>query len=92
MRSAPPYCETAARYMSDMAAENTLLYNVTWSVDGLANEYCNPCEMIVDGTVRQGTPLEDVESVLINGTRYEAFNTSGGLGTLTETLHGTFAN
>ena len=67
---------------------NTLLYNVTWSVDGLVNEYCNPCEMIVDGALRQGTPLEDVESVLINGTRYEAFNTSGGLGTLTETLYG----
>ena len=66
---------------------NPLLYNVTWSVDGLVNEYCNPCELIADGELRSGTPLEDCESVLINGTPYEAFNTSGGLGTLAETLY-----
>jgi saccharopine dehydrogenase-like NADP-dependent oxidoreductase len=31
---------------------NALKYNLTWSTDGLINEYCNPCEAIVDGTLR----------------------------------------
>ncbi|MBV9540095.1 MAG: saccharopine dehydrogenase NADP-binding domain-containing protein, partial [Alphaproteobacteria bacterium] len=26
-----------------------LKYNLTWSTDGLINEYCNPCESIRDG-------------------------------------------
>ena len=28
---------------------NALKYNLTWSTDGLINEYCNPCESIRDG-------------------------------------------
>jgi hypothetical protein len=28
---------------------NALKYNLTWSVDGLINEYCHPCEAIHDG-------------------------------------------
>jgi hypothetical protein len=28
---------------------NSLKYNLTWSVDGLINEYCHPCEAIHDG-------------------------------------------
>ena len=28
---------------------NSLRYNLTWSTEGLINEYCNPCEAIVDG-------------------------------------------
>jgi saccharopine dehydrogenase-like NADP-dependent oxidoreductase len=67
---------------------NALGYNVTWSVDGLINEYCNPCEMVFSGTRTLVPPLEGLENVLIDGVGYEAFNTSGGLGTLTETLAG----
>lgn len=67
---------------------NALRYNVTWSVDGLINEYCNPCEMILHGGRTLVPPLEGVESVMIDGVAYEAFNTSGGLGTLTETFEG----
>jgi saccharopine dehydrogenase-like NADP-dependent oxidoreductase len=33
-------------------------------------------------------PLEGLETFSMNGVRYEAFNTSGGLGTLCETLNG----
>ncbi len=33
-------------------------------------------------------PLEGLESFSLDGVRYEAFNTSGGLGTLAETLAG----
>jgi saccharopine dehydrogenase-like NADP-dependent oxidoreductase len=67
---------------------NVLRYNVTWSIDGLINEYCNPCEIVFDGQPILVPALEGLESVMIDGVAYEAFNTSGGLGTLTETLAG----
>jgi saccharopine dehydrogenase-like NADP-dependent oxidoreductase len=65
-----------------------LKYNLTWSTDGLINEYCNPCEAIQDGRSVELQPLEGYEQFLLDGVRYEAFNTSGGLGTLCETLSG----
>jgi len=71
---------------------NALKYNLTWSVDGLINEYCNPCEAIHDGRAIEALPLEGLEHFLLDGTEYEAFNTSGGLGTLCETLEGRVRN
>jgi len=71
---------------------NALNYNLTWSTDGLINEYCEPCEAIVDGVLRQTQPLEDLEQFALDGVVYEAFNTSGGLGTLCETLAGRVRN
>ncbi len=65
---------------------NALKYNLTWSTDGLINEYCNPCEAIVEGTLKQVPALEERESFSLDGIAYEAFNTSGGLGTLCDTL------
>jgi saccharopine dehydrogenase-like NADP-dependent oxidoreductase len=67
---------------------NALKYNLTWSVDGLINEYCHPCEAIRDGVNIEVLPLEGLEHFSLDGTEYEAFNTSGGLGTLCETLAG----
>ena len=67
---------------------NALKYNLTWSVDGLINEYCHPCEAIHDGQKIEVLPLEGLEHFSLDGTEYEAFNTSGGLGTLCETLQG----
>ena len=67
---------------------NALKYNLTWSTDGLINEYLNPCESIHQGERRDVLPLEGLEHFSIDGVRYEAFNTSGGLGTLCETLDG----
>lgn len=67
---------------------NALKYNLTWSVDGLINEYCHPCEAIRDGQPIELLPLEGLEHFSLDGTEYEAFNTSGGLGTLCETLAG----
>jgi saccharopine dehydrogenase-like NADP-dependent oxidoreductase len=67
---------------------NSLKYNLTWSTDGLINEYCNPCEAIYDGRRLDVLPLEGLEEFSLDGVRYEAFNTSGGLGTLCETLEG----
>ncbi|WP_020407168.1 saccharopine dehydrogenase family protein [Hahella ganghwensis] len=71
---------------------NALKYNLTWSTDGLINEYLNPCEAIVNGKLREVPPLEELETFSLDGDDYEAFNTSGGLGTLCETLEGKVKN
>jgi len=65
-----------------------LKYNLTWSTDGLINEYCNPCEAIHAGRKIDVLPLEGLEHFSLDGVRYEAFNTSGGLGTLCDTFAG----
>ena len=67
---------------------NALKYNLTWSTDGLINEYCNPCEAIHDSRRVELLPLEGYEQFLLDGVQYEAFNTSGGLGTLCDSLDG----
>jgi saccharopine dehydrogenase-like NADP-dependent oxidoreductase len=67
---------------------NALKYNLTWSTDGLINEYCNPCEAIHESKMAEVLPLEGLEQFSLDGIDYEAFNTSGGLGTLCETLDG----
>jgi len=64
---------------------NALKYSLTWSTDGLINEYGNPCEALVDGRAVEVAPLEGLEEIEIDGMIYEAFNTSGGLGSLAET-------
>jgi saccharopine dehydrogenase-like NADP-dependent oxidoreductase len=71
---------------------NALKYNLTWSVDGLINEYCHPCEAVHDGVKIAALPLEGLEHFSLDGTEYEAFNTSGGLGTLCETWAGKVRN
>ena len=65
---------------------NSLAYNLTWSTDGLINEYCNACEAIHEGRLIHVLPLQGIEHFSLDGVRYEAFNTSGGLGTLCDTL------
>src|SRR5271166_3655807 len=67
---------------------NALNYNLTWSTDGVINEYCEPCKAIVDGALVEVRPLEEREEFSLDGVIYEAFNTSGGLGSLCETLAG----
>ena len=64
---------------------NVLKYSLTWSTDGVINEYGNLCKSIVDGKEVDVMPLEGLEQIEIDGKLYEAFNTSGGLGSLAET-------
>src|ERR1700729_1799770 len=66
---------------------NVLKYSLTWSTEGLINEYGNPCQAIADGRLLEVAPLEGLEEIEIDGTLYEAFNTSGGLGSLADS-HG----
>jgi len=67
---------------------NQMKYNLTWSTDGLINEYGNPCQAVHDGRLIEVLPLEGLEHFSLDGVDYEAFNTSGGVGTLAETLAG----
>jgi len=69
-------------------SNNALKYALTWSPDGLINEYGNPCDAVVNGKLGKLQPLEDLETIEIDGLSYEAFNTSGGLGTLAATYEG----
>lgn len=65
-------------------ANNALQYSLTWSTDGLINEYGNLGHAIERGQLISTQPLEGLEHIEIDGTSYEAFNTSGGLGSLAE--------
>lgn len=67
---------------------NALKYSLTWSTDGLINEYGNTCFGIEQGRKIALQPLEGYETIELDGLLYEAFNTSGGLGTLADTYAG----
>jgi saccharopine dehydrogenase-like NADP-dependent oxidoreductase len=56
---------------------NVLKYSLTWSTEGLINEYGNPCQAVSDGRLVEVAPLEGLEEIEIDGMRYEAFNTPG---------------
>ena len=71
---------------------NRLKYNLTWSTDGLINEYLNPCEALVEGEMQSLPSLEHLEQITVDGVQYEAFNTSGGVGTLATSLKGRARN
>lgn len=71
---------------------NILKYALTWSTDGLINEYGNLCHGIKHGERVELQPLEGLESISIDGLTYECFNTSGGLGDLADTYKGKVNN
>ena len=65
---------------------NALRYNVTWSTAGVVNEYCEPCNVMLDGAMTRLPALEGLENFSFEGVEYEAFYTSGGVGSLIDTL------
>lgn len=65
---------------------NALHYNVTWSTAGVVNEYCEPCSVMLDGKITRLPALEGLENFSFEGIEYEAFYTSGGVGSLIDTL------
>jgi saccharopine dehydrogenase-like NADP-dependent oxidoreductase len=67
---------------------NALKYSLTWSTDGLINEYGNLCYGVENGAAAVLLPLEGYETIEVDGLLYEGFNTSGGIGTLAETYRG----
>jgi len=66
----------------------SLNYNLTWSTEGVINEYCEPRMAVQSGKLVSVPPLEQLEHFSLDGVAYESFNTSGGIGTLAETLAG----
>jgi|TARA_R110000765_G_scaffold357069_1_gene447159 saccharopine dehydrogenase-like NADP-dependent oxidoreductase len=63
----------------DLSVQNPLRYCVSWSTDGLINEYKDDCIILENGqikTVKGMDGLEDVESSKLG--KLEAFYTSGG--------------
>jgi saccharopine dehydrogenase-like NADP-dependent oxidoreductase len=86
-----PHCGLAPGFTQIIANHMVQRYDPATSVsipDGLINEYGNPCEILIDGQLRQVQPLEGYERLIIGDVEYEAFNTSGGLGTLARSLTG----
>lgn len=63
-------------------------YSFTWSPAGVINEYINDAEVIHNGVRKMVPSLDGSELINIEGQEFEAFTTSGGLGTLCETLEG----
>jgi saccharopine dehydrogenase-like NADP-dependent oxidoreductase len=67
---------------------NALGYACNWSPAGIVNEYLNDCEQLRGGELVTVPSLDDLETIVVDGARYEAFTTSGGLGTMCETFAG----
>jgi saccharopine dehydrogenase-like NADP-dependent oxidoreductase len=65
-----------------------MAYAFTWSPAGVINEYLNDAEAIQNGERKMVSSLEGFEYINIEGQEYEAFTTSGGLGTMCETFDG----
>jgi saccharopine dehydrogenase-like NADP-dependent oxidoreductase len=63
-------------------------YSFTWSPAGVINEYINDAEVIHNGERKMVPSLEGIEMINVEGQEFEAFSTSGGLGTMCETLAG----
>lgn len=67
---------------------NAAGYACNWSPAGVINEYLSDCEQLRAGQRVSVPPLTDLETIVVDGARYEAFTTSGGLGTMCETFAG----
>ena len=65
---------------------NAMAYYLTWSTDGLINEYVNDCDVLSNHKHIKTQPLDGLEQVYIDGDRYEAFNTSGGSASMCDTF------
>ncbi|MBI5475352.1 MAG: saccharopine dehydrogenase NADP-binding domain-containing protein [Ignavibacteriales bacterium] len=67
-----------------------LNYQIVFSVEGLVNEYLEPAEVIRNGTPQKVSSMEDLEEMDFPQPfgKVEAFNTSGGVSTLTNMFNG----
>ena len=67
-------------------------YAFNWSPEGVVNEYLNDCEVIEEGVRKFVSAMEWLDTVYIDGVGFEAFTTSGGIGTMCETYAGRVDN
>jgi len=63
-------------------------YAGNWSLHGLVHEYIADCDVIINGEPRKVPSLRSPETIRIIGQEFEAFSTSGGLGTMADTFSG----
>lgn len=68
--------------------QGELEYMLTFAVEGLLNEYSEPCLVVRNGELMQAEPLTEIERINFPEPwgELEAFNTSGGLSTLPQSL------
>ena len=67
---------------------NPLSYSVTWSIDGLINEYRDDCEILKDGKIKIVKGMTEVEPIRTKShSNLEAFCTSGGAAHTIRTMH-----
>ena len=71
---------------------NRLGYGKMWSTEGVVHEYMHSCLALENGRVVELKPLEGLERVVVDGMEWEAFNTSGCIGSLCETFAGKITN
>ena len=71
-------------------ASNKLRYYTSWSGEGLVNEYLGDCQVLENGKYKTVDALSGYEKITLDGREYEAFNTSGGLGTFAKSLDGKY--
>jgi len=67
---------------------NSIHHELTFSAEGLVNEYTKGIEVLSEGSVKRAKPLIGHENLNIGGVDFEAFTTAGGLGTLAQTWEG----
>lgn len=70
-------------------------YSLSFSPEGLINEYAEPCLVLKDGKLVKVPPLTGIEGIHFSetpGTDYVAFHTSGGASTLPKTMRGAVQN
>jgi lysine 6-dehydrogenase len=66
-----------------------LNYQIVFSVEGLLNEYWEPCVILEGGKPKTVNPMSGLEELEFDGIgKLEAFYTSGGSSTLPETYEG----
>ena len=63
--------------------DNPLNYKITWSIDGLINEYRDDCIALMDGEIIEVKGMDGLESISLNcsdddSVQFEKFYTSGG--------------
>lgn len=64
-----------------------LNYQIAFSVEGLINEYWEPCTVLEGGTKKTVNPMTGLEQLDFDGIgELEAFYTSGGVSTLPDTF------
>ena len=67
--------------------EPPLNYNVVFSLEGVFDHYNDPSHIIRNGVLKEIPSLSEIESIEFNGFgELEAFHTSGGTSTLTESF------